>query len=57
MALTVPRSATSGGLLLRRGPSKDIVGQYADDETGPHYNHHRYYDPVTGAYLSPDPLG
>jgi len=32
-------------------------GQYADDETGLHYNHHRYYDPVTGAYLSPDPLG
>jgi RHS repeat-associated protein len=32
-------------------------GQYADDETGLHYNHHRYYDPVTGRYLSPDPLG
>jgi RHS repeat-associated protein len=32
-------------------------GQYADDETGLHYNYHRYYDPVTGRYLSPDPLG
>jgi RHS repeat-associated protein len=32
-------------------------GQYADDETGLHYNHHRYYDPSTGRYLSPDPLG
>jgi RHS repeat-associated protein len=32
-------------------------GQYADDETGLHYNHHRYYDPVTGRYLTPDPLG
>jgi len=32
-------------------------GQYADDETGLHYNNQRYYDPVTGAYLSPDPLG
>jgi RHS repeat-associated protein len=32
-------------------------GQYADDETGLHYNHHRYYDPATGRYLSPDPLG
>jgi RHS repeat-associated protein len=32
-------------------------GQYADPETGLHYNHHRYYDPVTGRYLTPDPLG
>jgi RHS repeat-associated protein len=32
-------------------------GQYADDETGLHYNCARYYDPVCGAYLSPDPLG
>lgn len=32
-------------------------GQYEDPETGLHYNHHRYYDPVTGRYLSPDPLG
>jgi RHS repeat-associated protein len=32
-------------------------GQYADPETGLHYNNQRYYDPGTGAYLSPDPLG
>ncbi|MFC0039169.1 DUF6531 domain-containing protein [Actinomadura rayongensis] len=32
-------------------------GQYADPETGLHYNLHRYYDPATGAYLSADPLG
>jgi RHS repeat-associated protein len=32
-------------------------GQYADPETGLHYNHQRYYDPTTGRYLSPDPLG
>ena len=32
-------------------------GQYDDTETGLHYNHHRYYDPATGRYLSPDPLG
>jgi RHS repeat-associated protein len=32
-------------------------GQYADPETGLHYNNHRYYDPVTGRYLTPDPLG
>jgi len=32
-------------------------GQYLDPETGLHYNQHRYYDPVAGAYLTPDPLG
>jgi RHS repeat-associated protein len=32
-------------------------GQYCDDETGLHYNHQRYYDPATGRYLTPDPLG
>ncbi|PWI09057.1 Rhs protein [Streptomyces sp. NWU339] len=32
-------------------------GQYFDVETGLHYNHHRYYEPGTARYLSPDPLG
>ncbi|MFG3206248.1 RHS repeat-associated core domain-containing protein [Streptomyces sp. NPDC048192] len=32
-------------------------GQYADRETGLHYNYFRYYDPETGRYCSPDPLG
>ena len=32
-------------------------GQYADDETGLHYNRHRYYDPVSGRYTTADPLG
>ncbi|WP_437659352.1 RHS repeat-associated core domain-containing protein [Sorangium sp. So ce1182] len=32
-------------------------GQYADDETGLSYNRYRYYDPATGRYLSPDPVG
>jgi RHS repeat-associated protein len=32
-------------------------GQYHDDETDLDYNFHRYYDPVSAAYLSPDPLG
>ncbi|MEV8478754.1 putative T7SS-secreted protein [Streptomyces sp. NPDC051173] len=32
-------------------------GQYFDPESGLHYNFHRYYDPETGRYTSPDPLG
>ncbi|UGT62567.1 putative T7SS-secreted protein [Nocardia asteroides] len=32
-------------------------GQIHDPETGLHYNHHRYYDPEIGRYLSSDPLG
>lgn len=32
-------------------------GQIVDDETGLHYNRYRYYDPETGHYISPDPLG
>ncbi|MDT0549905.1 putative T7SS-secreted protein [Streptomyces lonegramiae] len=32
-------------------------GQYFDPESGLHYNHHRYYDPTTARYLTPDPLG
>jgi RHS repeat-associated protein len=32
-------------------------GQYYDKETGLHYNYHRYYDPETGRYLTPDPIG
>ena len=32
-------------------------GQYYDQETGLHYNYHRYYNPGTGRYLTPDPIG
>ncbi|WP_052434446.1 RHS repeat-associated core domain-containing protein [Streptacidiphilus melanogenes] len=32
-------------------------GQYFDPESRLHYNYHRYYDPETARYLSPDPLG
>ena len=32
-------------------------GQYLDEETGLHYNWNRYYEPETGQYLSPDPIG
>ncbi|MGO4449870.1 RHS repeat-associated core domain-containing protein [Phyllobacterium sp. TAF24] len=32
-------------------------GQYEDRETGLYYNRYRYYDPLTGQYASPDPIG
>jgi len=32
-------------------------GQYQDDETGLHYNRHRYYDPQTGRFMSKVPIG
>ncbi|WP_236238709.1 RHS repeat domain-containing protein, partial [Pseudomonas rhodesiae] len=31
-------------------------GQYFDEESGLHYNRHRYYNPDTGRYLTPDPV-
>lgn len=32
-------------------------GQYFESPTGLHDNHHRTYDPHTGRYLQPDPIG
>jgi RHS repeat-associated protein len=32
-----------------------LPGQYYDEETGLHYNYHRYYDALVGRYLKPDP--
>ena len=49
-----------GGTLWRPGGAATPLrfpGQYHDPETGLHYNQQRYYDPVTGSYLTPDPLG
>ncbi|HTK65658.1 MAG TPA: RHS repeat-associated core domain-containing protein, partial [Pseudonocardia sp.] len=49
---------TLWGLAPRPMPTPlRFPGQYHDQETGLHYNVHRYYDPATARYLSPDPLG
>ncbi len=54
----------SGNLALRAAPEEAAFacpirfqGQWADAETGLHYNRHRHYDPVAGQYVSPDPIG
>src|SRR5262249_33609821 len=45
-----------GAAEARRQPLR-FAGQYAGAEKGLHYNRHRCYDPETGRYLPPDPLG
>ncbi|WP_366020347.1 RHS repeat-associated core domain-containing protein [Nitrosomonas sp.] len=34
-----------------------LPGADFDKETNPHYNYFRYYEPETGRYISPDPIG
>lgn len=55
------RQATDSGTRAHRPGGPDcplrFPGQYADTETGWHYNYFRHYDPATGRYATPDPLG
>lgn len=44
-------------LVFLLGISSLVHAQYYDDETGFHQNGHRDYDPSTGRYLEPDPIG
>ncbi|MFE8647282.1 RHS repeat domain-containing protein, partial [Sphingomonas sp. NCPPB 2930] len=34
-----------------------LQGQQFDEETGLHYNRHRYYDPAVGRFVNQDPIG
>ncbi len=40
-----------------RGLPLGFPGHYYDHETGLFYNRHRYYDPRSGRFISPDPSG
>ncbi|MDI3390710.1 RHS repeat-associated core domain-containing protein, partial [Streptomyces sp. B-S-A8] len=55
------RSTLWGTTAVARGATAHTPlrhpGQYADLETGLHYNLHRHYDPTVARYASPDPLG
>ncbi|MGW0177289.1 RHS repeat-associated core domain-containing protein [Rhodococcus sp. NPDC003322] len=52
-------SADLWGRTIWQGESTPLrfPGQYFDDESGLHYNLHRYYDPALGRYVTQDPLG
>ena len=59
-----PRGMMKAALLNSAGAASDsavlnirLPGQYFDAETGLHDNLHRTYNPQTGRYLQPDPLG
>ncbi|MDY0964327.1 RHS repeat-associated core domain-containing protein [Massilia sp. CFBP9026] len=49
----ISEAASKAGI---RNPIR-FQGQYFDDETELHYNRHRYYDPLSGRFVSKDPIG
>jgi RHS repeat-associated protein len=53
---TQPTGATAGSQPVLRYDQR-FPGQLYERETGLHYNGMRDYDPATGRYLQPDPLG
>ncbi|QRG80751.1 RHS domain-containing protein [Citrobacter sp. R56] len=51
-----------GNVLSEDNPKKmeqslRLPGQWYDEESGRHYNRHRYYDPAQGIYITQDPIG
>ncbi|WP_295549574.1 RHS repeat-associated core domain-containing protein [uncultured Pseudacidovorax sp.] len=51
--ITIQEAARKAGL---HNPIR-FQGQYFDEESGLHYNRHRYYDPHSGRFVSKDPIG
>ena len=56
-ALLRERQGEAGDEAEDSGCALRFPGQWEDAESGLHYNLNRYYDPDTGQYLSPDPIG
>jgi RHS repeat-associated protein len=50
-------AADAGSTAQAAEMNLSLPGQYRDTETGLHDNWHRTYNPKTGRYLQPDPLG
>lgn len=48
---------TLRGATAAQAPPFRLRGQYFDSETGLHYSLHRYYEPETAHFLTPDPIG
>lgn len=51
-----------GNVLSEHNPQKlhqplRMQGQQYDEESGLHYNRHRYYEPQQGRYITQDPIG
>ncbi len=60
--VTWRRDLTAWGAVAREAEAEianpiRFQGQYADPETGLHYNRFRYYDPNVARYVTPDPIG
>ncbi|AWN49093.1 hypothetical protein DK419_24290 [Methylobacterium terrae] len=58
-----PRARVDGSVALKAEPDAGAYacpirfqGQWADEENGANYNWYRYYDPILGQYVSPDPF-
>jgi RHS repeat-associated protein len=55
-AVYTPFGEAAASIAVVENPFR-LPGQYYDHETGLHYNYFRYYDPTTGRYVTPDPIG
>jgi len=51
----IARASKAAGIVARN--SLRFQGQQEDEETGLHYNRHRYYDSSIGRFTSQDPVG
>lgn len=43
--------------LVADGTNARFAGHWYEPETGLHYNRYRWFDPATGRYITPEPLG